>query len=115
MIKIKRIYEPASDQDGIRILIDRLWPRGVTKEEAKLDMWMKNIAPSNELRKWFNHDPEKFEDFCMKYIIELTESPFKKDLHTIQEMSLNGMVTLVYSAKDKERNQAIVLKEYLET
>ncbi|QQZ08798.1 DUF488 domain-containing protein [Heyndrickxia vini] len=114
MIKIKRAYEPISEVDGKRILVDRLWPRGISKEKANIDEWMKNIAPSNELRKWFNHDPEKFDKFREKYKEELDNTELHDDLKKLRKMNDEGTVTLVYSAKDEEHNQAIVLKQYLE-
>lgn len=114
MITIKRVYKPVNEADGKRVLVDRLWPRGISKEKAKIDEWMKDIAPSNELRKWFNHDPEKFEEFSQKYKEELKEPEKKKELDKLIEMSDGNTVTLVYSAKDEEHNQAVVLKHYLE-
>ena len=108
MISLKRIYDPVNEDDGHRILVDRLWPRGVSKERAKLDLWVKEIAPSNALRKWFNHDSAKWDEFQLRYRVELLE---KKDL--IAELKRiekeNKNVTLLYSAKDKEHNQAVVL------
>ena len=108
MIRIKRVYDPVNEDDGHRILVDRLWARGVSKERAKLDLWMKEIAPSDALRKWFNHDSAKWDEFQSRYREELLE---KKDL--IAELKRiekeNKNVTLLYSAKDKEHNQAVVL------
>ena len=113
MIRLKRIYDPVNENDGYRILIDRLWARGVSKERAKLDLWMKEIAPSNALRKWFNHDSAKWDEFQLRYREELLE---KKDL--IAELKRiekeNKSVTLLYSAKDKEYNQAVALLKILE-
>lgn len=112
MFKIKRIYNSPEKDDGYRILVDRLWPRGVSKEKAKLDMWMKDIAPTNELRKWFGHDPEKWDGFKNKYLNELKD---KKEL--IKQMKIiekhNENVTLLYSAKDEQKNNAVVLMEVL--
>lgn len=110
-IKIKRVYDKPSTKDGARILIDRLWPRGVKKEDAKIDAWMKEIAPSTTLRKWFNHDPEKWAEFKKKFSAELTKN---KDL--CEELVNKGRVnlTLIYSAKDEKHNDAVVLKDYLE-
>lgn len=112
MIEIKRAYETASKKDGYRILVDRLWPRGVSKEQASIDLWMKEIAPSVALRKWFNHDPKRWKDFQKKYQQEL-----KKNHKTVKEM-LNlerqkKVVTLVYAAKSEEINHAAVLRNYL--
>ncbi|CAL65699.1 DUF488 domain-containing protein [Christiangramia forsetii] len=112
-IRIKRIYEEAYDQDGHRILIDRLWPRGVSKEDAKLDDWNKDIAPSEELRKWFDHDPDKFEEFSKRYKDELKD---KKDkVKAIREIAEEHRLSLLYAARDKEHNHAIVLKNVLES
>jgi uncharacterized protein YeaO (DUF488 family) len=110
-IQTKRIYEDTSDNDGYRVLVDRIWPRGVSKENAQLDDWMKEIAPSTELRKWFGHDPDKFDEFKKRYRDELKE---KEDLldHLIEKSS-EEKVTLLYGAKDEEHNQAIVLKDIL--
>lgn len=111
-IRIKRIYEEAYDQDVHRILIDRLWPRGVSKEEAKLDNWKKEIAPSEKLRKWFDHDPDKFDEFSKKYKEELKDK--SKDIKSIKEITKEHRVTLLFGAKDEKHNHAIVLKEVLE-
>ena len=111
MIKIKRVYDPASRGDGKRIYIDRLWPRGMKKEEAKIDEWLKEIAPSDGLRKWFSHDPDRFQEFKRRYLKELEK---KSDLvEKIRSGGRKGTVTLLFSAKDKEHNNAVVLKELL--
>lgn len=110
-IRIKRIYEPAAEGDGYRILVDRLWPRGVPKAEAHLDLWMREIAPSTALRRWFNHEPAKWEEFCERYRIELREQ--QPLLETIREQVQKGPVTLVYSARDERCNQAVVLQRVL--
>lgn len=112
MIHIKRIYETPGDHDGYRILVDRLWPRGLSKENAHVDRWMKEIAPSTELRKWFHHEPEKWKEFEQRYRIELSD---KKEVLT-EVLNLekeHKKVTLLYSAKDTLRNQAVVLQEIL--
>lgn len=109
MIKIKSVYEKPEDEDGIRILVDRLWPRGLTKEKASIDLWLKDIAPSTELRKWFNHDPEKWNEFKKRYLAELNEN--KKSVAMLKEQLTNGDVTLIFGAKDEEHNEALVLKE----
>lgn len=112
MVKTKRVYNPASPDDGKRILIDRLWPRGIKKEHTKIDGWLKEIAPSNELRKWFAHDPAKWQDFKKRYINEL-----KKKNEIVQELraeAKKGMITLLFAAKDVEHNNAVVLKELIE-
>ncbi|MGC1631480.1 MAG: DUF488 domain-containing protein [Gelidibacter sp.] len=111
-IQIKRVYEDPSSSDGYRILVDRIWPRGVSKEEAKLDEWNKDLAPSTELRKWFDHDPDKFEDFALKYKKELKNST--EDLKRLFEKTKDKTVTLLYGAKDTKFNQAVVLKEVLD-
>jgi uncharacterized protein YeaO (DUF488 family) len=112
MITIKRIYEPWSSDDGFRILVDRLWPRGVSKEKAKIDLWMKEIAPSNELRKWFSHDSGKWDEFKRRYIVELkNKSDLLKKIKDIEKE--NSFVTLLYSARDEEHNNAVVLEDIL--
>jgi uncharacterized protein YeaO (DUF488 family) len=107
-IQIKRIYEKAANRDGTRILVDRVWPRGVSKEDAKLDEWMKDIAPSKELRKWFDHKEERFDGFSkeLKDHSDLVEQ--------LLEKAKEKRLTLLYGAKDEKHNQAVVLKEYLE-
>ena len=110
-LKIKRIYEDPSEDDGYRILVDRIWPRGVSKEDAKLDDWNKEIAPSEKLRKWFNHDPDKFDEFAKRYRDELATK--KEALTEIQEKTKSRMVTLLYGAKDIVHNQAVVLQDIL--
>jgi uncharacterized protein YeaO (DUF488 family) len=112
LIQIKRAYEPASSKDGTRILVDRLWPRGVSKEKIKVKEWMREIGPSKELIKWFGHDPKKFEEFERRYRKELDD---KEDLvEKLRALSKERDLTLVYSAKDQEHNQAVVLKKVLE-
>ncbi|HUA24273.1 MAG TPA: DUF488 domain-containing protein [Steroidobacteraceae bacterium] len=110
-VTIKRAYEPPSPDDGTRILVDRLWPRGVKKSNAGISQWMKEIAPSNELRKWFGHDPARWEEFRRRYKAELTA---KRELvGRLRELSREGPLTLVYSAHDAAHNQAVVLRELL--
>jgi len=111
MIKIKRIYEVASADDGKRIYIDRLWPRGMKKENVKIDEWLKEISPSNGLRKWFSHDPSKYEEFKRRYIKELQKHP--EILEKIKKEERRETVTLLFSAKDEEHNNATVIKEIL--
>ena len=106
-IRIKRIYETPEKEDGFRILVDRLWPRGFTKERAAVDLWLKDIAPSTALRKWFNHIPEKWEEFKKRYRSEIREN--KEALSVLKEQMKKGNVTLVYAAKDEEHNDAIIL------
>lgn len=112
MILIKRIYEPAELKDGFRILVDRLWPRGMTKEKAHIDLWMRDIAPSDNLRKWFNHQIEFWDEFKQSYFKELAT---KNDLiEIILKRSELETVTLLYSAKSETFNNAVALKEYIE-
>lgn len=115
MIQLKRAYEQVKTTDGYRILIDRLWPRGMSKEKEHLDLWLKEIAPSTDLRKWFNHDPAKFTTFKEHYLIELqsgkAQTAYQELLQIIKE---KPVVTLIYSAKDETNNNAVVLKEALE-
>ncbi|HEY4200942.1 MAG TPA: DUF488 domain-containing protein [Devosiaceae bacterium] len=111
VFKLKRAYEPATPEDGSRILVERLWPRGVTKTQAGLDMWLKDIAPSTELRKWFDHDPAKWAAFQERYTAELRTHP---DLvEQLLQKAREGTVTLVYGARDEEHNAAIVLRAFL--
>src|SRR5688572_14444543 len=111
MIRLKRVYERPSPQDGLRVLVDRLWPRGLTKEAAAVDLWMKDLAPSTELRKWFGHDPARWKRFQVRYREELNE---KKDvLQELKQRSTGHTVTLVYGARDEEHNEALVLKKIL--
>lgn len=109
MIKIKRVYEKPQVDDGIRILVDRLWPRGLTKEKARIDLWLKDIAPSTQLRKWFSHDPAKWTGFRKRYLEELERN--KEGSLLLREQLKKGNVTLVYAAKDEEHNEALVLKD----
>ncbi len=111
MVKIKRVYEPPAPGDGKRILVDRLWPRGIKREEAHIDVWLKDIAPSAELRMWFNHEPSKWREFKGRYIRELkTKQELIKQLrHDVQK----GTVTLVFAAKDSEHANAVVLRDVL--
>ncbi|KAA3641438.1 MAG: DUF488 domain-containing protein [Proteobacteria bacterium] len=110
-IVIKRIYEDAANRDGHRVLVDRLWPRGVSKDVAKLDDWCKDLAPSDDLRKWFDHDPDKFEEFAQKYKKELQGCEAKLD--ELLDIAKNKRVTLLYGAKDEQHNQAVVLRQVL--
>ena len=110
-IKIKRVYEKPSKADGIRILVDRLWPRGLTKEKAGVDLWLKDIAPSTELRKWFAHDPKKWNEFRKKYLQEFKNN--EEQVSNLRKHVKNSSVTLVYGARDQENNEAHVLEELL--
>src|SRR5512135_2901215 len=111
MIKIKRIYDPASPDDGKRIYVDRLWPRGMKKEEVKMDEWLKEISPSDDLRKWFGHDPSKYAEFKRRYRKELEKH--SEVLERIRKEGRKETVTLLFSAKDAEHNNATVMKEIL--
>lgn len=110
-IKIKRVYLEPEKEDGKRILVDRLWPRGLAKEKAGVDLWLKGIAPSTELRKWFGHDPSKWEEFEARYRAELRAK--KEELLQLKQEAAQGLVTLLYGARDEEHNQAVVLKKIL--
>lgn len=111
-ILLKRAYEPPEPSDGFRILVDRLWPRGVSKSSAHIDLWLKDVAPSTILRKWFGHDPLKWTEFRDRYFLELRRNP--EAVEQLTGHVRRGAVTLVYGAKDREHNHAVVLKEYLE-
>ena len=114
MIKLKRAYEPSSRSDGYRVLVERLWPRGIRKEDLTLDRWEKDIAPSHELRKWFAHDPAKWSEFKQRYRHELKDRSLAERLHELAARAADGTVTLVFSSHDTEHNNAVVLKEELE-
>ncbi len=115
MVRTKRAYEPASRADGFRVLVDRLWPRGVTKDAARIDLWAKDVAPSPELRKWFGHVPERFDAFSARYRRELAEGPGRAALEELVRRAAHGTVTLVYGARDEVHNGAVVLKQELES
>jgi uncharacterized protein YeaO (DUF488 family) len=111
-IKIKRVYERPDEDDGVRILVDRLWPRGLTKEKANVDLWLKEIAPSTELRKWFGHDPVKWKSFRGRYETEIRH---KEDLiKVLKQEARERTITLLYGARDEKHNEALVLKQFLE-
>lgn len=112
-IAVKRIYEKPEQQDGFRILVDRLWPRGVTKEAAQLSLWMKEVAPSSQLRIWFGHHAGKFDEFTVSYIAELSENAVRPFLDQIVELARNEQVTLLYAARDTTCNHALVLQQHL--
>lgn len=115
MLKIKRVYERFDPEDGFRILIDRIWPRGESKEKAHLDLWLKGLAPSTDLRKWFGHDPKKFPEFKARYLAELTGEKEQTALNQLKSLlQEHPVVTLIYSAKDEVHNNAVVLQELLE-
>lgn len=110
-VKLKRVYEKSTKEDGARILVDRLWPRGLSKQKASVDIWLKEIAPSSELRKWFHHDPVKWKEFKKRYLLELKNK--REPIDLLKEQMKKGTVTLLYGAKDEKHNEAIVLKELL--
>lgn len=110
-VRLKRAYEPASSSDGMRVLVDRLWPRGVKKADAKIDEWMKDIAPSSELRKWFGHDPARWPEFRKRYAAEIKEHP--EQLQRLRALAREGTLTLVFSASDEEHNNAVVLRDMI--
>jgi uncharacterized protein YeaO (DUF488 family) len=112
-VRIKRVYDEPSEGDGIRILVDRLWPRGLLKEKAAVDIWMKDIAPSTELRVWFAHDPAKWTEFQLRYRQELESNPAVDELRRQLQLA-GGPATLLYGAKDPEHNHARVLRDYLQ-
>ncbi|AKR54934.1 uroporphyrin-III c-methyltransferase [Devosia sp. H5989] len=110
IITTRRVYDPAEAGDGMRVLVDRLWPRGLRKEDARLDHWLREVAPSNELRKWFGHDPARWEEFKRRYAEELAGNPALADLENLVRQS---HVTLLYGAHDRDHNQAVALAAYL--
>lgn len=113
MFVTKRAYEPASDSDGYRVLVDRLWPRGISKARARLDAWEKDIAPSSALREWYGHDPEKWREFQVRYAAELRAAPAMEVLDSLVRLAKRGRVTLVYAARDGDRSDAAVLERML--
>lgn len=112
-VTTKRIHEPAAESDGTRVLVDRVWPRGMRKDAAALDLWLKNVAPSKELRQWFGHDPDKWPEFRRRYHAELDAHP--EALRPLREcLERDGRVTLLFAARDEQHNNAVVLAEYLQ-
>ena len=111
-VRLKRVYEKPDKGDGVRILVDRLWPRGLSKKKAQVDFWLKEIAPTSELRKWFRHDPKKWDEFQKRYEQEIRR---KDDLMKIlKRRARQGAITLIYAARDEKHNEAVVLKHFLE-
>lgn len=110
-IKLKRAYEQPSSNDGVRVLVDRLWPRGISKADAAIDHWVKDVAPSATLRQWFGHDPNRWEEFRRRYGRELRSH--QKQLDELRELARHGVVTLVYAARDQAHNDAVVLRDFL--
>lgn len=111
-IRLKRIYDKKADQDGVRILVDRLWPRGIGKQEAGIDLWLKEVAPSTELRRWFGHDPAKWKEFRERYRGELKAN--EAALESLRERARTETITLLYAAKDTAHNHAVALRDFLE-
>lgn len=114
MVKLKRAYESPTEDDGNRYLVDRLWPRGIAKEDAQLSDWLKDLAPSEGLRKWFGHDPQRWGEFKRRYKLELHAAAKEKILMDLAQSAKAGNITLVFAAKDTEHNNAVVIKEILE-
>lgn len=111
-LHLKRVYEPVASSDGTRVLVERLWPRGLSREAAAIDFWAKDLAPSTELRRWFGHEPDKWPDFQSRYICELEQRT--AEVSAFRTMVSEAVVTLVFAAQDEERNSAVVLKHFLE-
>ena len=109
VIETKRIYDLPSEADGLRVLVDRLWPRGLSLERARIDQWLKEIAPSHELRKWFRHEPDKWQEFATRYRDELRDRP--EQIQQLLDAARAGPLTLLYAARDRERNQALILRD----
>lgn len=110
-VKLKRVYEPASPDDGTRVLVDRLWPRGLTKADAAVDRWLKDLAPTTELRRWFGHDPDRWTEFQRRYTEELRQHAAEVD--ELRELARSSVVTLLYGARDERHNDAVVLRAAL--
>ena len=110
-IKLKRVYEEPENSDGIRVLVERLWPRGLSKEKAKVDIWLKDAAPSTELRKWFNHDHSKWEEFKKRYYFDLDNNP--EALKPIYDLPKSANITFVFASKEEQFNNAVALREYI--
>lgn len=113
-VRLKRAYEPPAKEDGYRVLVERLWPRGVKKESLQLDDWLKELSPSPELRKWYGHELERWAEFQTRYARELKQEPAREQLETLVERARHGTVTLVFAAKDEEHNSALLLKRELD-
>ena len=114
-VHIRRIYEPPTLKDGYRVLIDRVWPRGVTKQEARLDEWARNLAASTDLRRWFGHDPAKWDEFRRRYHAELLAPDRSAALEALAQRARQGTITIVYGARDEQHNNAVALAEVLQT
>jgi uncharacterized protein YeaO (DUF488 family) len=114
-VRLQRVYDPPSGAAGKRVLVDRVWPRGVKKEDLHLDLWLKDVAPSTSLRKWFGHDPKRWQEFGKRYRAELRDPALKPQLDELRALARKGPVTLLYGARDREHNQAVVLRDLLES
>ena len=112
-VALKRAYDEPAVSDGTRVLIERLWPRGISKERAHIDIWLKDVAPSTELRKWFNHDPQKFQEFRRRYETELTSEVAQEALAKLREIAKQGQLTLVFAAHDIDHSNAVILQDLL--
>src|SRR2546421_4963177 len=112
-VSLKRVYDEPASSDGTRVLVDRLWPRGLSKERARVDVWLKEVAPSDELRRWFGHDPDKFAEFRKRYEAELASESGKEAMAKLRELVKRGHVTLLFAARDMEHNNAVVLRDVL--
>jgi uncharacterized protein YeaO (DUF488 family) len=112
-IRLKRVYEPADEADGVRVLVDRLWPRGLSKEKARVDEWMKELGPSTALRKWFSHDPERWDEFRTRYRAELASPAQRQRLDHLRALARRRQVTVLYGARDSEHNEAVVVADEL--
>jgi uncharacterized protein YeaO (DUF488 family) len=112
-LALKRVYEPAASTDGFRVLVDRLWPRGLRKEDAAIDHWAKALAPSTELRRWFGHRPERWEEFHSRYLAELDGEEAQEEIAALRRHLRDSKTTLLYAAHDEERNNAVALRDYL--
>ena len=110
-VQVRRVYDPPSPRDGARVLVDRVWPRGLTKQKARIDLWLKDVAPSTALRQWFGHDPARWSEFRRRYRTELTRN--RTALEMLRQLARTRRVTLVFGARDERHNQAVVLKDVL--
>jgi uncharacterized protein YeaO (DUF488 family) len=115
MFRLKRAYEAVDPSDGTRVLVDRLWPRGLSKAEAHVDLWLKEVAPSAELRKWYGHDPQQFDEFRRRYLVELQDEAVRQALKQLRDLARRGTVTLLVGARDSEHSDGAVLLELLQT
>lgn len=110
---VRRVYDPPREEDGLRVLVDRLWPRGLSKEAARVDLWLKDIAPSDALRKWYGHEPSRWDEFRRRYFAEL--EAHRERLEELRQQARRGRVTLLFGARDEEHNNAVALRQYLES